>query len=543
MTRRVNRRGFLRTSAGMAAVGLAAGGPGMTQQAGSEPADIRRLRQEGRRKTRRIIYNDDGDELIYSDANTPEGFLSKRLRNIAGTQVDSVFYCTGVTTAYAHLAEVGEVLGEYVEDGSGAYAVNTRDNIRALQRAGHDVLELAVDFCHTEGLEVFFSHRINDIHDTFTPWLVSRWKREHPECLMGTREEGAKAGGGNSPRHWWSALDFEKPEVLDYLVAITQDVCERYDIDGVEIDYFRSPMFFKPNLDFEPATDEQVDVLTGFQRRLRQMTHGTGAKRGRPILMATRVPATPGACRHVGIDMARWLAEDLLDLLPVGGGYVPFTEPVDEITALAHSHGIQVYPTISASGMRGREGGYGTQEAWRGAAANMWRRGADGIYTFNIFPPAPDARFSQMGSPETLQGLSKLFVIDNVACLEGDLVQGIEQSQILPASVPDDGRAAALVLPIGDDIPAAAARGAVESLSLRVQISDASYLDAVELRFNGKTPSAPKLESEGAWLNFEPAAEDFRPGDNHIELRVLRPRAEDDAHLQVLSVEAEVVYG
>src|SRR5205085_2820065 len=144
--------------------------------------------------------------------------------------------------------------------------------------------------------------------------------------------------------------------------------------------------------------------------RIREMTYHVGTRRGRPILMAARVPATPAACRHVGIEVARWLAEELTDLLPVGGGYVPFTEPLGEIIRLARAHRVPVYPTISASGMRGRDQRYGSVEAWRGAAANMWRAGADGIYVFNLFPPGPEQRFQEIGSPETLARRNKLFV-------------------------------------------------------------------------------------------------------------------------------------
>ena len=35
------------------------------------------------------------------------------------------------------------------------------------------------------------------------------------------------------PRYMWSTLDFEKPEVLDYLFRITEEVCQRYDVDGI----------------------------------------------------------------------------------------------------------------------------------------------------------------------------------------------------------------------------------------------------------------------------------------------------------------------
>ena len=85
------------------------------------------------------------------------------------------------------------------------------------------------------------------------------------------------------------------------------------------------------------------------------------------------------ACLHVGIDIEGWLQQDLLDVLTTGGGYVPFTMTTCEVVALGHAYDVPVYPTISASGMRGADGRYNSIECWRGAASNIWHNGADGI--------------------------------------------------------------------------------------------------------------------------------------------------------------------
>lgn len=536
----LSRRSFIKASAVLVGASLgASGGIGQTAPTSwDEPQELARVREQAKRKRRRIIYNNDGCDIFSEGAGTPEGFLAARFEHALDTQVDSIFYCTGATTLFSHLAQVGETYGEFRTDGSGEHAVNARDNIRALREAGHDTLELAVEFCHDSEIEMLFSHRINDIHDTFLDWELSRWKREHPEYLMGTREEAAKAGGGNSPRHWWSALDFEKPEVLDYLVAIEEDVCKRYDIDGVEIDYFRSPMFFKPNLDHQPATDAQVAVLTSFQRRLRELTIRLGAERGRPILMATRVPATREACRHVGIDIEAWLREGLTDLLPIGGGYVPFTEPITEMVELAHGHRVPVYPTISASGMRGRDRRYGTVEAWRGAASNLWRAGADGVYVFNLFPSGPGERFTQLGSPETLAGLDKLFVIDNMRILEGDLVQGVEQSQALPLAVPADGTSVKALLPVGDDFR----QTPPKQLVLRVQLNKPPLVASLNVQISGHSLEPQSTDAEGGQVTFHPLADQFQPGENAIYFALDEAQGEDGDATEVLAVELSVRY-
>jgi len=80
-----------------------------------------------------------------------------------------------------------------VSETSGAFGGDYADNIAALGAAGHDSLTATVGFCRTNKLEVFWSHRMNDIHDSFIDSLLCRWKREHPKYLLGTREEAARA--------------------------------------------------------------------------------------------------------------------------------------------------------------------------------------------------------------------------------------------------------------------------------------------------------------------------------------------------------------
>ena len=89
-------------------------------------------------------------------------------------------------------------------------------------------------------------------------------------------------------------------------------------------------------------------------------------------LLAIRPPLTIDKCLHVGIDIERWLEEDLLDIMIGGGGYIPFTQPNRVFIDLAHRYNKPAYPAINASGMRSGDYskiGLDTPMGWRGAAA------------------------------------------------------------------------------------------------------------------------------------------------------------------------------
>jgi hypothetical protein len=191
--------------------------------------------------------------------------------------------------------------------------------------------------------------------------------------------------------------------------------------------------------------------------------------------------------------------------------------------------------------MRGPENRYSTHEAWRGAAANMWQAGVDGIVTFNIFPTSPEPRFADLGSPETLAGKDKLFVIDPIRILEGDLVQGIEQSQALPRPIPGDGKPLTCVLPVGDDLPNAEIQGMLAKLELRVHLSDPSLLDDVESHLNGEVLPAADKSADG-WLVFHPRDAQFRQGRNELSFHATQAKADCGALADVLHVEVSVKY-
>ena len=507
--------------------------------AGRESAELARMREEAKGRRRRLIYNNDGNDMSRKRHATPEEFLAQRIVPALNTQVDSIFYCTGGTTHYDHDTKVADTSYFLHEQFSftGFQPINRHANMRMLREAGVDCLSLVTKRVHEAGLEVFWTHRINDIHDSFTEWLYSKWKRDHPQYMMGVPDD-IKRYKITHPRYMWSTLDFEKPEVLEYLYRITEEVCQRYDVDGIEIDYFRHPLFFRPNLEYKPASPAQVEIMTGFQARIREMAYREGTRRGRPILVSTHVPMSRETCLHVGIDLERWLRDDLLDILVTGSGYQPLSMPSRDLAELGHAHGVPVYQNISNSGM---EQWNKRIEAWRAAASNVWNSGADGMHLFNWFPgDLNDPLFMTLGDPQTLAGRDKLFGIDNVKEVYGCLEQGVVQSQILPVKLDPSGKPREVNLPIGDDLGAAASE--LESATLRVRFVSRAPNDKVELRLNGE-PVLPEGEiSPDGWVTYRPEPGLYCHGDNALSFRVTAGEPAPTETMSVGNVELIVDY-
>ena len=513
-----------------------------------ESKEMAQLREAAKHRQRRIIYNNDGGDMYGRRIRSVEDFLGHWTEKVVGTQVDSIFYCTGVTTVYSHDTEIAEryddLMGAIKDTGEGS--TYFRNNMPILRKAGVDSLKATIRRAHEAGLEVFWTHRINDTHDSApgNERLLSQWKRKHPECLMGVPED-TKKYPSSSTKYWWSALDFEQPEVRDYLYRITEEVGRRYDVDGIEIDYWRYPVFFRPNMDGQPATSSQLDILTGFQRSIRQMAVREGAKRGRPILIAARVPMSVDACRNVGIDIKRWLKEDLLDVMSLGNGDAWPNIPAEGMIKLGHDYDVPVYPCLKYSGF-GRD----HIRTWRAAAANAWRAGADGVYFFNLTPYNrydPDEfspQFKELGDPVKLMTLAKWF--SPIAPYEGRRFSGycsmaevLPSSMALPAELSTNGLPVVVKLQIGDDIASTSKRNLVR---VRLSPSTLNLLDAVETRLNGKLLTPTEKDGSGGWTFFNPKSSWYRIGDNEFDFRLVDGFEVGSYPVQVVAVDVLVRY-
>ena len=412
--------------------------------------EIKQARKKAAMRTRRIIWNNDGNDI--GESGTPEGFVAARNRQIVHTQVDSVFYCTGTTFTFCHLNDVAETFLDVPDDSGSGTALGWRDNMRALKEAETDTLSLTIDFCRRNELEVFYSMRMNDIHDSFTSWLLPQWKRDHPDYCFGKSEDWGKYDQSD-PRAWWSFQNYEIPEVRERIYRIIEDVAQRYDIDGIELDWSRHPIFFAPAMDRKPAEPKHVAIMNDFVRRIRKMTDRVGRERGRPLLVACHVPNGVDAALQIGLDVETWLENGLVDIVIGGWGYIPLAmaPQVREMAEFAHRFNVPYYACINAS----TRSWSSSMEAWRGAATNIWHAGADGVFVFNLFPSKPDERFNQIGSYDTLKGLDKTYGVDRVVPDQfiGCLRPGLMAAGRLPLTL-TAGEAAQVKVRVGESIVA-----------------------------------------------------------------------------------------
>lgn len=250
-------------------------------------------------------------------------------------------------------------------------------NLKYLDEQGIDPFLVWTKRCREKGLSPWISIRMNDIHDILDRNNVSHstfW-REHPQYWRVPHSKGKRMGD--------YALDYAHSEVRERQLALVHEVLDRYDIDGIEIDWMR----FGKNL--APArAKEDAHFLTDFIRLVRAEANQSANQRGHRIQVAVRIPATPQISEEFGLNGIQWAKKGLVDYLIVTPMFsTDFEIPLNEWRKLlgdAATH-VTVVPsvdhlTVPGPAMSGTDNDLAVFCAW---AMVMLYQANESFYFFN----------------------------------------------------------------------------------------------------------------------------------------------------------------
>ncbi len=434
-------------------------------------------------RRRRFIVHYDAAEMPLLGWNLEE-WLAFRFdfADEAGSQIDSLWWDIG--------------MGDWAVYPSEVLAPFENPGLLKWQSQGIDWVRVLVEETHRRGLEAFWNHRISEVD--IRPAGGLEMEKRHP--LKAARPEWTIRSW------WWQGLwDFSVPAVRDYKVRILREIAEQYDFDGIQIDFARHMPCLPPGRQWGLRAH-----VTEFMAMVRAMLQEVAARRGRPYLLAARVPETVRGCREDGLDVAAWSAGNLVDLFTLG------TRSIDvdlagfrEITAGRH---IRLHPCLddhhATDGYR-----YPPIEFFRGVFANWWRQGADGITTFNWSNAAPEqcARmgvpagpasqrqaYHEGGDPEAIRFRDKVFAVQRrggYPWSEGTFNHNRDAP--LPARLPNHGGRVAFRLDVSDslsDVSEQSDASIHPEAALRVILFGVLPDDAVEVRLNGRLLRAPQAD-------------------------------------------------
>ena len=231
-----------------------------------------------------------------------------------------------------------------------------------------------IDYGRSKGVKVWLSMRMNDIH-----WITDDNFLLNTEYFRGNPQLRRAAYNTND----WSAqaLDYGKDQVRQHFLALAKEYIERFDLDGLELDWMRSPSHLRPGFELQDA-----HLITEFMRDVREISNKAQEKRGHEIKIGVRLPSRPEDARLSGFDFISWAKEKLVDSIAITPYWAStdFNMPIEiwrellpENISLSAGLEILVRPNVSVAPFMN------TAEMVAGFVCTFLYQGADDIYLFN----------------------------------------------------------------------------------------------------------------------------------------------------------------
>ena len=290
-----------------------------------------------------IIFTDDAWIMSEDPPITPEIIREKMIRPFEGMPA-SLWWAVGDHEVYHHETEIGEIIGDgYDLSELSDFERRKALNFRHLTETTGGPLTVISSLCREAGIEFLPRFRMNSHYAYYAPPYTEtirpgygRYRQENPHLLIGRPGESIP----EDTIDWdiRTGKDYAYPEVRDYAYSMITEMFERFDVDGVEMDFNRHPGVFRR----EEAHQNRY-LMTDLVRRVRKRLDEVGAERGRHLKLAVRVAPTLANAARMGLDVPKWMTDGLVDTVIAGVGWIPFEMPIAEFVEEARGTGCAVY--------------------------------------------------------------------------------------------------------------------------------------------------------------------------------------------------------
>jgi hypothetical protein len=362
-------------------------------------------------RVRRLVLQEDANMPFEAFQLPLDQWLDFRFRHCdaPGCQVDSIWWDIGIAEDTYALHD-SQLLPRLRLDGFDDWVAQGRDWVAEL-----------VAGCHSRGLEAFWSNRVCpvDFPQPLKPGATDPVPHDHP-----SRRNPIKAAHPEwTVPCWWpqGLWNLAVAEVRQRKVAILREIFSRYQLDGLQLDFARHTPCLPPGREWELRAQ-----VTQFVRQVRSMLLEIEAATRQPRLLAVRVGETLEGNHLDGLEVERWISEELVDIVVPGGRTT--TVDLAGFRAVIGSRPIKL--CAGFDGHHTTDGYYFPPiEYLRGVFRNFRLQGADFLSLFNWSCAEPEA-YDQFGLPPQMKCASHsqaMFEAGQLESLRGDLLYAAER--------------------------------------------------------------------------------------------------------------------
>ena len=338
-----------------------------------------------------IIINDDFQRMVtlaYERGWKPGAFGEKEIRadirRFADTEVSDFFLNLNAQLSYSPSA-LWETAGEkYLKTEENGEKVDFKNTYLAVWHdvftvQGLDLYKIAIDELRNCGIRPWLSFRLNDTHDNAT---MSGGIRRSDYTYAARGEGLSRMRHREKCGYYDDCLDYEIASVREHHLSYIKEQLERYDADGIELDWLREPFCFLPGHEEEGAA-----IITAFMEEVKALAREAEARYAHPVKIAVRVMGDPENNRLLGFDIPQWMEKGLIDLIIPSPRWQSNNDnmPMELWKALVKPYGVRLAAGLTDRVMARPDGGFAplTPEITAGLAMNYLSRGADDVYLFN----------------------------------------------------------------------------------------------------------------------------------------------------------------
>ncbi len=327
----------------------------------------------------RTIYVNQDDAHFYSCHPTSDMTVEglKRLVDyyVQDTQVAGILFCTNLQKALYDSKVWEPLYADYAPDGgpdqpclqclnpkyrkiiAGDHGRNWVHNLWTLNRGrGIDHLSVWLERCRHHGIEGWLTMRMNDCHgleefaqtqagiQNYDMWAMlcpSKHWQDNPQL---------RRASWRWERSWEGAYDYSHQAVRDHHMAFIREICQRFDMHGLELDWMRWGMVFGPGKEAAGRP-----LLNDFVMQVREYLDACAHRVGHPVKLAVRVPGEPQEALAHGFDVPAWVRNGCVDQVTLSNfsGTANFDFPIElwrmilgnEVRILTHGSGVaKPYP-------------------------------------------------------------------------------------------------------------------------------------------------------------------------------------------------------
>ena len=316
-------------------------------------------------------YNPDPDHLqYYISSQQAVTALRNYVDLYANTQVTSLFF----NINYQRACFDNKVMEPYWDVKEPEKSTSGWARLHwILHEKGIDPYEICIDQSRLKNISPWISIRMNDHHYFDDSTKINKFMLDHPEYRKGPN----------------GLFNYAIKEVRDFYKAFIIEILDKYDVDGIELDWMRTHSIFN-----EGEVAEGTELINLFMKEIRELTNLKSQQLNHPVRIASRVPSSPEIGKSFGLDGVNWVQNNYVDILiPTNWHYpVNFDIPVEQWrNEIGEGYEYILAPGADAGRKSFRNQYHKTMlsniESMLGFSASAYNRGADAIYYFNNFDP------------------------------------------------------------------------------------------------------------------------------------------------------------